>query len=293
MKTSGLTGKLLIASAIAAVMLAGCAPMSPPEGSAEVRTKLTRLQANQELASRAPVAIKDAEIAVRAAEVPEKDKTVAKHRVLIADRKVDIAAARAQGRLYEDQRVSLSKASESARLESRTQEADQAHFDASIARQDADMARGDADFARSEANAAQMQAEELQRQLDELNAKETERGIVVTLGDVLFATGRSELSGGAPARLSKLAAFLNEYPDRNIAIEGHTDNVGSDSNNMSLSQRRADSVRSYLANQGIAMARLRTTGLGEGSPVASNDTDTGRQQNRRVEVIIENPAPAR
>jgi len=280
--------KLLIASAIAAVVLTACTPMSSPEGSAEVRSKLTRLQANQELASRAPVAIKDAEVAVRAAEVPEKDKELAQHRVLMADRKVDIAAARAQGRLYEDQRVALSKDSESARLDARTREADQAHRDASSARQDAVRARGDASLARDDADAARLKAAELQRQLDEFNAKETERGIVITLGDVLFATGRAELSGGAATRLGKLAGFLNEYPERNVAIEGHTDSVGSESANFSLSQRRADAVRSFLANQGVAQARLRTSGMGEGTPVASNDSETGRQQNRRVEVVIEN-----
>ncbi|MFA5496515.1 MAG: OmpA family protein, partial [Porticoccaceae bacterium] len=210
----------------------------------------------------------------RAAEVPEKDEELARHRVLIADRKLDIAAAQAQGRLYEDQRVQLSKDSESVRLDSRTREADMAHRDANLAREDA--------------GAERLRAEDLKRQLDELNARETERGIVITLGDVLFATGRAELSGNAPDRLGKLAAFLNQYPDRNVAIEGHTDNVGSESSNFSLSQRRADSVQSYLVNQGVPGNRLRTSAMGEGSPVAGNDSATGRQQNRRVEVIIEN-----
>jgi outer membrane protein OmpA-like peptidoglycan-associated protein len=273
--------KFLLVTTMASLMLVGCAQTQAPEGSANVRNKLTRLQANQELASRAPVAIKEAEVAVRAAEVPEKDKAVAQHRVLVADRKVDIAAARAQTRLYEDQRVGLSKDSESARLDSRTREADRAHLDANLAREDASLARADADAER-------LKAEELKRQLDELNAKETERGIVITLGDVLFATGRAELGGGAPERLGKLAVFLGEYPDRNIAIEGHTDSVGSEASNFSLSQRRAATVQAYLANQGVASNRMRTSGMGEGSPVASNDSATGRQQNRRVEVIIEN-----
>ena len=266
--------KLLLATSMALLMVAGCAQISAPEGSANVRDKLTLLQENQELASRAPVAIKDAEVAVRAAEVPEKDKDLARHRVLMADRKVDIAVAQAQGRLYEDQRVALSKDSESARLDSRTREADMARRDASLAREDADTER--------------LRSEELKRQLDELNAKETERGIVITLGDVLFATGRAELSGSAPGHLDRLAVFLTEYPDRNVAIEGHTDSVGSESSNFSLSQRRADSVQSYLVNKGIPGNRLRTSAMGEGTPIASNDSATGRQQNRRVEVIIEN-----
>ena len=106
---------------------------------------------------------------------------------------------------------------------------------------------------------------------------------MVTLGDVLFATGRSELKGGTPGNLNKLATFLNQYP-------GHTDSVGSEDSNCGLSQRRADSVKSYLVSQSVASSRLAASGLGEVSPVASNDSDTGRQQNRRVEVIISNTA---
>ena len=96
-----------IFTAVTAFVLVGCATLAPPQGSAEVRSKLTTLQTNQELASRAPVAIKDAEVAVRAAEVPEKDAELAQHRVMLADGKVDIAIARAQARLLEDQRAAL------------------------------------------------------------------------------------------------------------------------------------------------------------------------------------------
>lgn len=297
MKTLKQYFKLPLAVAMASLIMAGCSTVSAPEGSAEVRSKLTQLQGNSELASRAPVSIKDAEAAVRAAEVPEKDQALARHRVVMADRKVDIAAAQAQSRLYEDQRVELSKASETARLDSRTREADRARRDAGLARGDAELARGEADRARREAGLAREDAEasrlkqtELSRQLAELNAKETARGIVITLGDVLFATGRSELTGSAPEGLRKLAAFLGEYPDRQIAIEGHTDSVGSAVSNVALSERRAASVQTFLANQGVARNRMRTLGMGEGSPIASNDSSTGRQQNRRVEVIIENSA---
>ena len=289
--------KLPLAVAMASLIMVGCSTVSAPEGSAEVRSKLSQLQSDRELASRAPVSIKDAEEAVRAAEVPEKDKALARHRVVIADRKVDIAAAQAQSRLYEDQRIELSKESETARLDSRTREADRARRDAGMARSDADRARDEAaranreaGLAREDAEAARLKQEQLMIQLAELNARETARGIVITLGDVLFATGRSELTGSAPEGLRKLAEFLGEYPDRQIAIEGHTDSVGSAESNVSLSERRASSVQTFLANLGVAGNRMRAVGMGEGSPVASNDSPTGRQQNRRVEVIIENSA---
>jgi outer membrane protein OmpA-like peptidoglycan-associated protein len=283
----------LAVTAAAFVVLAACAtPLTAPEGADTARNKLTQLQSDPQLASRAQVEIKDAESAVTAAEVPREDAERARHLVLLADHKVDIARARAQSRLYEDERQALSEQSERARLEARTREADRARIEAVSARADAVAARGEADAERENALAARLESDDLQRQIEELNARETDRGLVVTLGDLLFETGKSELKGGAAGHLNKLAIFLSEYPDRSVLIEGHTDDVGSDESNFNLSQRRANSVQSYLVGQGIAAARLSTSGLGEGSPVAGNDTPTGRQQNRRVEVIISNATTA-
>lgn len=296
MNTSKLFSPRLIAMAAAALIVTACsAPMTKPEGADNARTKLTQLQSDAQLASRAPVEIKDAEQAVRAAEEPREDGDLARHLVLIADRKVDTATAMAQSRLLEDQRKTLSEQRETARLDSRTREADRARGDATSARKDASIARADAnaarsqtDIARMETEAARQQADELQKQITELNAKATERGLVVTLGDVLFSTGKAELRGGTPSNLAKLAGFLNKYPDRSVIIEGHTDSVGAEDYNLNLSERRAASVKSYLVGQGVASARVTSTGLGEGSPVAGNESATGRQQNRRVEVIIAN-----
>jgi outer membrane protein OmpA-like peptidoglycan-associated protein len=283
----------IIVTAAAFVILGACAtPLTAPEGSDTARNKLTQLQSDPQLASRAPVEIKEAETAVSAAEVPRDDEEYARHLVLLADHKVDIARARAQSRLYEDQRQELNKQSELARLDARTLEADRARTDASSARADAARARSEADAARERTLAARAETDDLQRQIAELNARETDRGLVVTLGDLLFETGKSDLKGGAAGNLGKLAVFLNEYPDRSVLIEGHTDDVGSDESNFNLSQRRANSVKSYLVGQGIESSRLSTSGLGEGSPVAGNDTSTGRQQNRRVEVIISNTTRA-
>ncbi|HEX6259991.1 MAG TPA: OmpA family protein [Woeseiaceae bacterium] len=283
----------LAVTAAAFVVLAACAtPLTAPEGAETARNKLTQLQSDPQLASRAQIEIKDAESAVTAAEVPREDAERARHLVLLADHKVDIARARAQSRLYEDERQALSEQSERARLEARTREADRARIEAVSARADAVAARGEADAERENALAARLESDDLQRQIEELSARETDRGLVVTLGDLLFETGKSELKGGAAGNLNKLAIFLSEYPDRSVLIEGHTDDVGSDESNFNLSQRRANSVQSYLVGQGIAAARLSTSGLGEGAPVAGNDTTTGRQQNRRVEVIISNATTA-
>lgn len=259
--------KLGVIASVAVLMTACASTPKAPEGSAEVRSKLTRLQSDPQLATRAPVAIKDAEQAVTEAEKPNKDKALAAHRVWIADRKVDTAAAQAEAFFLEDQRKTLSEQTANARLESRTLEADSAH---------------------NEALSAKQQADDLQRQIAELNAKATERGLVVTLGDLLFETGSANLKSNALTQLSKLSAFLSKYPNRSVVIEGHTDSVGSASYNYSLSQRRADSVKTFLLNQGVAGGRIVATGKGEDVPVADNSTSNGRQLNRRVEVIINN-----
>jgi outer membrane protein OmpA-like peptidoglycan-associated protein len=262
-------------------ILMACAsdPVSP-ENSDAVRSKLTALQNNPELSSRARVEIREAEKAVELAEQPLDDSRTAlgAHRVYMADHQVEIARARATTRLAEDQRARLGEERSDARLEARTREADRSAADAAMARS-------------SEATARSSEAD-MQKRLDEMKAKETERGIVVTLGDVLFDTGSATLRGSADDNLNKLVSFLTRYPDRRVVIEGHTDNVGSATYNQALSQRRAEAVRQRLQQAGIASARMSVSGLGLANPIASNNTEAGRQQNRRVEIVIENAQDA-
>jgi len=287
MNKSNYTRSSLIGIAVAAVLLAGCASApTKPAGSAQVRAKLTALQGDTSLANGAPVALKEAEVAVVQAEIVEKDLVLAAHRVYIADRKVDTARALAETHAAEAQRLVLTEKGEKARLEVRTHEADLAKNDAVVARAESEVQKTAASNAQLAANASELQATELQRQIDILQAKPTDRGLVLTLGDTLFATGKAELKSGATANLNRVTAFLNEYPQRTAAIEGFTDSMGSDEMNQSLSQRRADAVKSYLVGQGVGTARLSASGRGENSPVGDNGSAEGRQQNRRVEVVI-------
>jgi outer membrane protein OmpA-like peptidoglycan-associated protein len=292
--------KTLISTAVASVLLTACAsaPLKPA-GAEEVRSKLTLLQSDPNLATRAPVAIKEADAAVRTAEIPQSDLELAAHRVYMADRKVATARAQAETRFAEDQRTALSEQRESARLDARTREADVAKTQVAAARADsaeqkiaADMARDEATAAQVAATGSQQQTMELQRRIDEMQAKVTGRGLVLTLGDVLFTSGQADLKAGAAGNLNKLITFLNEYPDRTAMIEGYTDSVGSEDYNQGLSQRRADSVRTYLIGQGVGSVRLSASGRGESTPVSDNDSATGRQQNRRVEIVISNPPAA-
>jgi len=281
--------KTLIAAAVSLVLAACAAAPLKSTGAADARAKLTVLQSDANLANRAPLAMQEAEAAVVTAEASNTDEEQAVHLAYLADRKVDTARARAETGFAEDQLAKLGEQRESIRLDARTREADIAQSQVATARAEAQVARTDADAART---LAAQQAEELQRQIDELQARPTDRGLVLTLGDVLFRSGMSDLNAGATNSLEKLASFLNHYPDRSAIIEGHTDNVGSDDYNQGLSQRRADSVKSYLMGHGIGSPRLAATGMGESQPLAGNDSATGRQQNRRVEVIIDNPPPA-
>jgi OmpA-OmpF porin, OOP family len=142
------------------------------------------------------------------------------------------------------------------------------------------------DARNSEAKLAQQKALQMEQEMKDLRAKQTDRGMVLTLGDVLFDTGKATLKPGAYGTLDRLAKVLNESKDRRVIIEGHTDSVGSDDNNMRLSEQRAMSVQSALMQRGVSGSQISTAGKGESVPVASNDDAGGRQQNRRVELIF-------
>ena len=134
--------------------------------------------------------------------------------------------------------------------------------------------------------------EQLQRQLDLLRATPADQGLGFTLGEVLFTSGRDDLKPGAVGNLNRLVTFLAKYPDRTVAIHGYADSRGSEEYNRGLSERRANSVKAYLAAQGIDSTRLSASGMGQSDPIAGDNSGAGRQQNRRVEVIISNPPVA-
>jgi outer membrane protein OmpA-like peptidoglycan-associated protein len=262
----------------AGLLLAACAADTFKDpGAVQARASLTELQSNPDLGSRAPVAIVDADTAVREAEQPQTDHVVATHLVYIADRRVQIARAQAQANFDEGQRKKLSDQNAQIQLDARTREADAAK-----------LKNGDL---QAQTDSANRKSDDLQAQLVALQAKQTDRGMVLTLGDVLFSSGHSDLKPGGVSTLDRLATFLGQAPDRNVRIEGYTDNQGGADMNQALSERRAESVAMYLTGRGIAAGRVTSVGEGYSSPVADNDTAAGRQANRRVEVIIQN-APA-
>lgn len=278
----------LLGAASAVVLLAACSNPVKPDGVEAVRADLAALQADPKLAVLAPVAIQEAEAAVRAAETPTDDVAAGQQAVYLAQGKVAVARAQAERRLAEDTMKSLGEQRGEIRLDARTREAEIAKAQAEAAAAAALLQQQAALSATAEANKAKAEAEDLKRQMLDLEAKATDRGMVMTLGDVLFSTGQADLKPGAAQRLDKLAAFMTKYPDRSVVIEGHTDSTGSAAVNQTLSERRADAVKAYLVSQSVPAVRVTTVGKGKDVPVADNTTASGRQQNRRVEIIIAN-----
>ncbi|WP_280156209.1 OmpA family protein [Piscinibacter sp. XHJ-5] len=202
---------------------------------------------------------------------------------------LNLAAQRAM-----DARIETAGAErERLRADVRTRQAQQAEQSAQIAQAQADSARAQAQFAQTQAQNAQAaaaaqteRADRLQRELQALAAKPTDHGMVLVLQDVLFDVGQASLKPGAYAKLDQIAAVLKSYPERRVLVEGFTDSVGSHDSNLALSVARAEAVRSALLSRGISPDRIEARGHGEARPVAGNDTQAGRQQNRRVEVVF-------
>lgn len=176
---------------------------------------------------------------------------------------------------------------EAERLKAQAQQAaESAMSEAEKARAQAQAEAARAEAAQAEAAAAKAAMNNLQNQLSELQARQTDRGLVITLGDVLFEFNKSDLKAGAARNLQPLVKALQNNPEQQVIVEGHTDNVGSEAYNLKLSEQRAQSVKDHLTGEGIDGDRIDIEGLGFEFPVAGNDTAAGRQQNRRVEIVL-------
>jgi outer membrane protein OmpA-like peptidoglycan-associated protein len=296
---SRLPGWRLALVPAAAVLLVACAS-TPPNNAAldEARALYTQAANDVSTARAAPLELRSAQQALQQADAALKagdDPSAVDHFAYLARQRAATAMqAGVIARAEESAKMSTADRSRIV-LEARTREAEVGTAAAIKAREDAQRALAQADQSRTEAGRQLAAAEterarvaKLQKELADLQAQQTDRGMVLTLGDVLFDTGRAELKSGAFSTIDRLATFLRENPERRVAIEGHTDAVGSDSSNLSLSQRRAEAVRAALASRGIDGTRITAQGMGEAVPVASNGTAEGRQRNRRVEVIIAN-----
>ena len=267
--------KLLLVGAVTAA-IAACA--SPPQRSEQVEQARAEIQtltqdplaqsaAGKDLEA-ARKSMQDAEMALQQKQPP----AVVDHYAYLAKRHAEAGEARVAEAHSRQEVASAQGDRDKILMDSRSREAMNA--------------QAQADAAKNQTAAAQAQLANAQQQLADLQAKQTDRGVVVTLGDVLFDTGQASLKPGADLAIGRLATFLSSNPQTKVLIEGHTDSRGSDDYNIGLSERRASAVSTALESRGISAAQIQTLGRGKAYPVASNDTAEGRQQNRRVEIVF-------
>ena len=274
--------KLLIVGAVTAA-LAACA--SAPQRSEQVEQARAEIQtlSQDPLAQQAAgkdleaarKSLQDAEMALQQKQPP----AVVDHLAYLAKRHAEAGEARTS-EAHSRQEVARSQDDRNKII------MDARNRDASNAQAQAEAAKNQAEAAKNQAAAAQAQLANAQQQLADLQAKQTDRGVVVTLGDVLFDTGQATLKPGSMQALNRLATFLSQQPQTKVLIEGHTDSRGGDDYNIGLSERRARAVATELESRGIPDSQIQTLGRGKDLPVATNATPEGRQQNRRVEIVF-------
>jgi len=276
-----MNAKSIIAMGLA-VALSACASMPQPNAALEnARAAVQTAEADPNAIKYAPLDLDRAKKDLGAADdaaLHHRDAEIAQSAYL-ATQNARIAQAHGAAKA-DDARVAAGQSErDRIMLAARTREAENAKASAA----DSQAATAAALSQRDQAN---QEAARAQAELEALKATPTPRGLVLTLGDVMFDTGRSELKSGGIRKIEQLAQFLNEHPDRRVQIDGFTDSVGSDAYNEQLSQRRADAVKAALVSRNIDPARIGTEGYGKAYPVASNNDSGGRQLNRRVEVVI-------
>ena len=280
----------------AAVLAAACA--SAPVTTAtldQARADFVSANNNPQVSTYAPMEFK------QASEALDQANQAAHRRESLED--IDRLAYVAKQRIATAQEVAKAKAAEAdiadaarqrdqVRLEARTAEAERAKREAEAATAAAQQAQAQAQAAQQQNAALSERAAHLEALLNDIQAVKTERGYVVTIGDVLFATNQATLNPNGMSTLRKLADVMRENPDRTVLVEGFTDSTGSASYNQDLSQRRANAVATALTQMGVSRDRISMKAYGQAFPVASNDNASGRQQNRRVEIVLSNEGAA-
>ena len=268
---------------VIAALLTACNSMPTSTSMLDqTRNDYQSAQSNPKVASYAPLEMKQASDAMAKANAAaaNNDSTEDIDKLAyLAKQKIALTQEVAKQKSAEADVAKSGTERDKMRLDQRTREADQSRTAANIA-------RGDAAYAQQQTRDVQARNANLEAQLAELSAKKTERGMVITLGDVLFATDQARLNPEGQRTVQKLAQVLTQNPQRTVLIEGFTDSTGSSAHNQALSERRADAVQLGLLEQGIARNRIAIHGYGEAHPVAGNESTIDRQLNRRVEIVL-------
>ncbi len=284
---------------LAAATLAACSTVPTANSHLEqAQSDFRSAQADARSQSQAGSEMKQAQDTLNRAEAAwrdGKDASQVTHLAYLARQRVAIARETMTLKTAEQAVANAGTARGNIRLDARTREADAAQRSAVVAQGQAqasqrasEAARAETDEALRVTNAVIEQNRQLEARLRELNAQPTARGLVITLGDVLFDLDQAQLKPAGTRVVEQLVAVLRDYPLRTALIEGFTDSTGSDAYNQTLSARRAEAVRSAMLSQGIGRERITAKGYGEAFPVANNDQAEGRQLNRRVEIVLSN-----
>jgi outer membrane protein OmpA-like peptidoglycan-associated protein len=278
-----------------ALLLSACAttPFTDP-ALEQARAAVHMLETDPLAMQSAGKPLQDAREALAAAEAAAKAKRPPEeidHLAYLASRRADIGEAVVAETRARNDIAQAQARRDRVLIESREHETEVAREQTRDAQVQAGevqaQAQAQVDASKAQALASQADAEATREQLEELQAKQTERGMVVTLGsNVLFDTNRAELKPGASDAIDRVGQFLQKHTNLKVRIEGHTDSTGSDSYNQELSQRRADAVAHALESRGADPSNIQTVGRGSELPVATNDSAAGRQQNRRVELVF-------
>jgi outer membrane protein OmpA-like peptidoglycan-associated protein len=279
-----------------AVMLAACSsmPTSTPALD-QARGDFIAANNNPQVSSYAPLEFKQAGDALEqanAAAARRESLDRIDQLAYIAKQKIATAQQVASQKAAEADIANSGRQRDRLQLQARTAEADRAKMDAERAKMDAQAAQAQAQNAEAQTREAQARAAQLEAQMADLQAKKTERGMIITIGDVLFGTDQARLTPAGMSTARKLADVLTQNPNRTVLVEGFTDSTGTSAHNLELSQRRAAAVASALTGMGIGRERVAMRGYGEAYPVTGNDTAGNRQLNRRVEIVLSNEGVA-
>jgi len=273
---------------LAATIMSGCTSI-PNQSLTEAHSSYNNARTNPEVTNLAALELKDAGDSLNKADYAfsedEDDETV-NHLAYVAKQQVDIAQETAKRKTAELAVTNAGAKRTQVQLDARTAEADTAKLQVEIVEENANWQATQLAVASANSERDQALIAQQEMQLQALNARKTERGMVITLSDVLFNTNKAQLKSGGTRNVQKLAYFLTQYPEYKVLVEGHTDSVGSDDLNQELSDRRAYAVRTALMGMAISNDRVTTRGYGDAFPVSSNDNAASRQLNRRVEIIL-------
>ena len=279
----------LIVSSILLAALAGCGTTPVNKSLAEARSSYNTARTNPQITTLAPLELKEAGDTLGKADAAfakgENAATVDQLSYL-AYQKVRIAQETAFRKTDELSVTNAAAQRDQVRLAARTAEADSAKHQVAVIQETANIQAEELAAASAKAEHDQETISKQEKQLKDLNAKQTKRGFVITIGDVLFNSSKSQLKSGGIHNVQKLASFLEQYPKYRVLVEGYTDNTGNDGANQILSEDRASAVKTQLIDEGIASDRILTRGYGKEFPVARNNNSANRRLNRRIEIVL-------